>query len=219
MFVHRPEYLGLLIGVFTVVLVVADISATKLVAVGPLIFSGGTLLYSVTFLITDTVSEIWGRQWARRIVWYGFFTKLLAVSYLLLVTAKPYPEFWTLQQAFEQIFHLVPRITIAGLIAYLVAQHFDIWMFHFWKRVTKGKHLWLRNIASTSSSQFVDTLVFTIIAFAGVVPFEGLVKLFIGQYLFKVLIALADTPLCYLLVRWARGGKKDVASEQNEQHH
>lgn len=219
MFAHHLARLGLLIGIFTVVLITADISATKLVVIGPLILNGGTLLYSVTFLITDTVSEVWGKQWARRIVWYGFFGNLLAAMYLLLVIVKPYPEFWTGQQAVEQIFGLVPRITVAGLIAYLVAQHFDIWMFHFWKRVTKGKHLWLRNIASTLSSQFVDTLVFTVIAFTGVMPFESLVKLFIGQYLFKVLIALADTPLCYLLVRWARGGKKDAIDEQNEQHH
>lgn len=196
--------LALLIGLFTAVMVTSNISAAKILELGQWIVPGGVFLFAITFLITDTISEVWGKQWARRVIWFGLFGNIIAMAYLQLVAALPYPYFWTGQEAFEQTVALVPTITIAGIVAYLVSQHHDVWAFHFWKRITKGKYLWLRNILSTAVSQLIDTVLFITIAFAWFMPLEKLVGLIIGQYTFKLLLALLDTPLCYLLVRWVR---------------
>jgi hypothetical protein len=96
------------------------------------------------------------------------------------------------------IFSLMPRIAIASLIAYLISQYHDIWAFHFWKEKTGGRHLWLRNNLSTLISQLLDSLIFTLMAFAGTLPFTELIQIIITTYLLKLVVALIDTPFIYL---------------------
>lgn len=175
---------------------------SKLVNVFGLTASATVLAYSITFLMTDVISEVWGKKRANKIVFAGFVA--IVIGYLLIKIAIVWPAapFWAEQAAFEKLFGVSLRIIVGGLIAYLVSQFHDVWAFHFWRGVTKGKHLWLRNNLSTLVSQFIDTTIFATIAFYGITP---LMPLILGHYVVKVGIALLDTPFAYLLVWLIRG--------------
>lgn len=170
---------------------------SKLVNVFGLTASATVLAYSITFLMTDVISEIWGKRRANIIVVAGFLT--IVIGYLLIKLAIVWPaaSFWKDQAAFERLFGVSLRIIVGGLLAYLASQFHDVWAFHFWKKKTKGKHLWLRNNLSTLVSQFIDTTIFATVAFYGITP---LFPLILGHYTVKVVIAVLDTPFAYLLV-------------------
>jgi len=194
---RAENYLALFTCLYSGSLVLAAVLASKIIAIGHLVVPAGVLAYSVTFLITDVISEIWGKQRAQSVVIGGFVT-LVAVFVLTGVSILwPPASFWPHQQAYETILGSSARIMIASLIAYLFSQYHDVWAFHFWRRVTGERYLWLRNNASTVVSQLLDSLVFITIAFYGVMP---IVPLILGQWVVKVGVALLDTPLVYLLV-------------------
>ncbi len=165
----------------------------------------GNAAYAATFLITDILSENHGRQAARRAVWMGFFS-LLAMTLLMQLTIRfqPLPGdglAGETQAALATIFSLLPRIAVASLIAYLVSQRHDVWAFHFWKtRFPSPRMLWVRNNLSTMVSQLMDSALFVLIAFWNVFDTRVLLEIFLTTYIFKWLIAAADTPFVY----WAR---------------
>ena len=176
--------------------VMASIFANKIVLVGPFTVPAGVLVFSMTFVITDIISEAWGKQAAKRAVWTGFYANIILILSVFIVINWPSPDFF-LEAAtgFNQAIGLTVRIALAGLITYLISQHHDVWAFHFWKEKTNGKHLWLRNNASTISSQLIDSVLFITIAFYGVMP---ILPLIIGQWVVKICIALLETPFVYL---------------------
>jgi len=120
-----------------------------------------------------------------------------------------------MQEAFEKIFTMTPRIILASMIAYLIAQIHDVYAFHYWKNKTRGKHLWIRNNASTIVSQAIDTVIFITVAFYGVVPLEVLLNMIVSQYIVKVAIALIDTPFIYVATNLAKvfSERKDFAQQ------
>ena len=189
---------------FVTLLVVANVIAVK-----PLEFSGwvlpaGTIAYPFTFLVTDAISELYGRRVAIRVVWVGFCMSVAMVILVYVAKILPAAGFWEGQAAFETILGSVPRIVLGSMAAYLVSQHSDVIVFHFLRRVTNGRHLWFRNNVSTMVSQAIDTVLFVSIAFAGSVP-PGVLWNMIGtQYLVKLGVAAIDTPLVYVLVGWVR---------------
>ncbi len=187
------------IGIFATLTVVANIIASKLVTVGSIIVPAGVIVYSATFLITDILGEIYGKEYGKKAVITGFFANLIAM--LAIITAlfwKPAPIGIETAEAFNKVFGLTPRIVVASMVAYLISQTHDVYAFHFWKKKTKGKYLWLRNNASTIVSQAIDTCTFITLAFYGVVPNDVLLGMIIWQYLIKVSIALMDTPFMYI---------------------
>ena len=159
------------------------------------------LAYSVTFVCTDCISELYGRRRANQAVAAGFIAMILATALYMLALEWPGASWWENQEAFETVFGAAWRITLGGAVAYLISQFHDVWAFHFWRGRTKGKHLWLRNNLSTMTSQALDTAVFITIAFAGVFP---ILPVMIGHYLVKLAIAVIDTPVLYLIVSWVR---------------
>lgn len=194
--------------IFIASLIAANVVAVKLLLIGSFIQAAGIICYPITFLVTDIFSEVFGKERAKRLVWFGFIAQLW---FLLMVTIGrylPYPQFWDAQNAYVRIIGFIPRLVLGSLIAYLVSQLHDVWAFHFWKKKTKGKYLWIRNNASTIVSQLIDSVVFVTIAFIGVVPGKVLLMMIVVQYVCKVIIAIADTPLVYLGVRWLRVKKK-----------
>jgi len=193
----------LLVSVFVGALVISSVLASKIITVLGLFVPAGVLAYCITFVVTDVISEIWGRERANRVVFSGFITLLVTFLLIRLALAWNAAPFWTEQKAFSAVLGSTSRIIIASFIAYLASQYHDVWAFHVWRRVTEERHLWLRNTASTVVSQFIDTLVFITIAFYGTMPVIPLIK---GQYLIKVLIAVLDTPFVYLVVRLIRRG-------------
>ena len=198
---REENYLALLACVYSGSLVLAAVLASKIIAIGPLVVPAGVLAYSLTFLVTDVIGEIWGKQKAQTVVVGGFITLVLVFVLTGISIFWPPATFWPHQQAYETILGSSGRIMIASLIAYLFSQYHDVWAFSFLRRLTTERFLWLRNNVSTIVSQLLDSVIFITIAFYGVMP---LVPLIMGQWVVKVGIALLDTPLVYLLVYLVR---------------
>ncbi len=164
--------------------------------------SVGILPYPITFLITDIISEIFGKKKANQIVTAGIFASFFSMGIVLLANAAPAISSSPVDDAvFSSVFALSPIAVLASMLAYLCAQYVDIAIYHFWKRFTHGKHLWLRNNFSTFSSQFIDTLtVVSLLCIFGVLPWNLFYGLVVSGFIFKIFIALLDTPLLYLFV-------------------
>ncbi len=164
--------------------------------------SVGILPYPITFLITDLISEIFGKKKANQIVTAGIFASFFSMGIVLLADVVPAIENSPVNNAtFSKVFALSPIAVLASMLAYLFAQYVDIAIYHFWKRVTQGRHLWLRNNFSTFLSQFIDTFtVVSLLCLFKVLPWSMFYGLVVSGFLFKVLIAFLDTPFLYLFV-------------------
>ncbi len=162
--------------------------------------SVGILPYPITFLITDLISEIYGKKRANQVVVAGIFASVFSLLIILVSNHVPATTWSYVNDAtFTKVFGNSAIAVFASMITYLFAQFVDIQVYHFWKRLTKGKHLWLRNNFSTWTSQFVDTFtILILLCFFGIIPWENFKGLLISGFIFKVLVALLDTPLLYL---------------------
>ena len=191
---------------FAALLITANIVAVKPLGLGDWVMPAGIVAYPFTFLVTDTLSEVYGRRTAARVVWMGFALSVLMVALVYLSGALPAAGFWEGQAAFDETLGAVPRIVLGSMVAFLISQNSDVFLFHLVGRLTGGRYLWLRNNASTIASQAIDTALFISIAFGGTVPMDTLLNMMATQYAVKVAIAAADTPLVYALVaairRW-----------------
>lgn len=195
----------IVIGVFASLTVVANIIAFKLVNFGPFVVPSAVIAYASTFLITDIVSEFFGKKEARKAVWAGFIANIVMVIVVSMAVQWPAAPFVDQKavEAFNTVMGFAPRVVLASMVAFLLSQHHDVWAFHFWKRMTGGKHLWLRNNASTMVSQLFDTVIFISLAFYGIMPGNVILQLIIGQYVIKLLIAILDTPFIYIAIKLA----------------
>jgi len=164
--------------------------------------SVGILPYPLTFLITDLISEVYGRKKANQVVTAGIFASLFSMSIILVADLVPaIPSSPVDDKVFSSVFALSPIAVLASMLAYLCAQYVDIAIYHFWKKLTNGKFLWLRNNFSTFTSQFIDTfLVVGLLCIFKVLPWSLFYGLVVSGFLFKILIALVDTPFLYFFV-------------------
>ena len=164
--------------------------------------SVGILPYPLTFLITDLISEIYGKKKANQVVIAGIFASFFSMGIVLLADAVPIMENSPLSDNdFEKVFSLSPLAVLASMLAYLSAQFIDIKIYHFWKKFTKGKHLWLRNNFSTFTSQFLDTfIVISLLCLFEILPWDLFFGLVLSGFVFKVLVAAFDTPMLYIFV-------------------
>ncbi len=164
--------------------------------------SVGILPYPVTFLITDLVSEVYGQRKANQVVTAGIFASFFSMGIILLANfSEAIPSSPVDDVTFSKVFGLSPLGVLASMLAYLAAQYIDIKIYHYWKKVTEGRMLWLRNNFSTFSSQFIDTLtVITLLCLFGVLPWDKFYGLLVSGVIFKIIIAVLDTPFLYLLV-------------------
>ena len=162
--------------------------------------SVGILPYPITFLVTDLISEIWGAKRANRVVLAGLVSSVFVLGVVTIADMVPATNWSPVTDSeFTKVFGLTTVSVGASMAAYLAAQYIDIRLFHFWKRITKGKHLWLRNNFSTMTSQLVDTsVVVSLLCFAGVIDWERFGSLVFAGWLFKVIVAALDTPILYL---------------------
>lgn len=180
--------------------------------------SVGILPYPITFLITDLISEIYGKKKANQVVTAGIFASFFSIVILLIAQAVPaIPASPVDDATFDKVFALSPLAVLASMLAYLFAQYIDIRIYHFWKNLTHGKLLWLRNNFSTFASQFIDTFtVIVLLCSFGVLPWSLFWGLLVSGVLFKILVAALDTPLLYLLVFLFR---KKFNLKENEEIH
>lgn len=187
----------LLASVFSGSLVIASVISSKIITVVGVVLPAGILAYCITFVASDVISEIWGKQKAKQVVLGGFGALVVCLGLIHLALAWPGASVWDNHEAYGSVLGAAPRIIVASVIAYLISQNHDVWAFHFWKKTFRGKHLWIRNNLSTVSSQVIDSVIFITIAFYGIIP---IIPLIAGQVLVKILIAFLDTPVVYFLV-------------------
>lgn len=219
---RRYDFIFLILsGIFLSSLVIANSLVFKffdvsLPFVGVVTLSVGTIPYPVTFLCTDLISELYGKKRADALV----LTGLLVSGYLLLVMevgriapVSRLQDAAAVQGHYEAVFGQSARAIFASMVAYLLAQFLDVRLYHFWRRLTNGKHLWLRNNGSTMLSQLVDTAAVVTILFYGVWTQEQIAVVIASGYAFKLLAALLDTPLLYLTAHWLR----DIEDESRAQ--
>ena len=191
-----------LAAIFIAALVVCNLIANKFITIDlgfkTFVISAGVLPYPITFLITDILSEIYGKKKTARIVWAGFGASLFVLGVLLLaqqftaIAGSPVDD-----ETFNKVFGNSWRVIFASMTAYLCAQLIDVRIYHFWKEKTAGKHLWLRNNFSTVFSQLVDTTLVVCILFLGVRSNSEIIQFILDGWLFKMLCAFIDTPLLY----------------------
>ncbi len=190
--------LTVLSGVFAASIVFANIAAgVKLAVFLGLVVPAGTIAYSVTFPITDIVDEVYGKRRAVYIVWAGLAAEVAALALMYAETLLP-PLEPGMQERYLEVFTPQLRIVAASIVAYLASQHHDVWAFWKWREVTKGRHLWIRNNASTMVSQLIDSGLFVTVAFYGLFPIDVIIEMIVSMWLFKVVIAALDTPFVYL---------------------
>ena len=164
--------------------------------------SVGLLPYPITFLITDILSEIYGRKKANLVVIAGIFASFFSLAIIYVSKEAPATSWSPVNDTtFTKVFGATPLAVLASMMAYLTAQFIDIRIYHFWKKLTRGNHLWLRNNFSTFSSQIVDTLtVLLLLCSFGIISWDNFLGLLISGVLFKILIAALDTPILYLII-------------------
>ena len=204
-----------LCAIFISSLVTCNLIANKFVTVDlgfkVFIVSAGILPYPLTFLVTDLISELYGQKKANIVVFSGFVASMFVLSFLWLGGQfNAIPDSIVNDDTYNNVFQNAWRIIAASMIAYLFAQFIDVRIFHFWKRLTNGKHLWLRNNGSTIASQLVDTTLVVMILFVGVWESSKIISAIIDGWLFKMLMAAIDTPIIYGIIHLLKG-KVEIA--------
>ena len=211
----RDQFYLVLSGIFIASLVTCNLIANKFVSVDlgfkVFIVSAGILPYPLTFLVTDLISELYGQKKANLVVFSGFVASVFVLIFLWLGSQFSAISGSIVDDAtYNSVFQNAWRLIAASMVAYLFAQFVDVRIFHFWKRLTKGKHLWLRNNGSTIASQLIDTTLVVCILFVGVWESDQIYSAILDGWLFKMLMAFIDTPIIYGVIHLLKG-KIDIA--------
>ncbi len=196
--------------IFVAGLLAANLLGSKVTTLFGIAVSVGIFAYPLTFLMTDAISEVYGKKKAKQLVYAALIAQVLVLILTYISVKLPAADRYHLNEEYVQVFGGSIRMIIASLIAFIVAQVHDVWAFEFWKKKTGGKHLWLRNNLSTFGSQAIDTLLFMFIAFYGIndkFTVGFILELSVTYWLFKIAFAALDTPLVYALVKWLRSEK------------
>ena len=214
----KDRFYIILAGIFIASLVTCNLIANKFVTVNlgfkVFIISAGILPYPLTFLVTDLISEIYGQKKANLAVFSGFVASIFVLSFLWLgAQFNSIPSSIIDDFTYNAVFQNAWRLITASMVAYLFAQFIDVRVFHFWKKLTNGKHLWLRNNGSTIASQLIDTTLVISILFVGVWDTNQILSAIIDGWIFKMLMAFLDTPIIYAVIYFLKG-KIDIAPYQ-----
>lgn len=189
---------------FVTCLLAANTIAAKLIVVGGLVLSAAIVIFPISYVVGDVLTEVWGYAVTRRVIWLGFGCNALMVLAVWLGGELPAAPFWSGQAAYQQILGQAPRILGASLAAYLVGEFANAFVLAKLKIATQGRWLWMRTIGSTIVGQGLDSAVFVTLAFAGVVPAGAVVSIVAAQWIFKVAYEAAATPLTYAAVAWLK---------------
>ncbi len=198
------KYYDLILGLFVAVLLISNVASSKVLDLGPFTFDGGTILFPISYIFGDILTEVYGYKKSRRVIWTGFFAAFLMSVVFMIVGKLPPAADWPNQEAYEKILGLTPRIVIASLIAYFAGEFSNSYTLAKMKIFSKGKLLWSRTIGSTIVGEGVDTLLFVFIAFYGVFPGNLLLAILISNYVFKVCFEAAFTPFTYMIVGYLK---------------
>jgi queuosine precursor transporter len=198
------KYFDIIMALFVAVLLISNLASTKILSLGVFTFDGGTLLFPMSYIFGDILTEVYGYQRARKVIWTGFGAAILMSLVLWIVQILPPAADWHNQEAYESLLGFVPRIVLASLIAYFAGAFSNAFLLSKLKIRTKGKYLWIRTIGSTLLGEGIDTIIFCMVAFYGLFPNEVLVAIIVSNYLFKTGVEVIFTPATYAIVSFLK---------------
>jgi hypothetical protein len=195
------KYLTAISVFFVAVLLISNVASSKITTLGWFTFDAGTLLFPLSYIFGDILTEVYGYRKSRGVIWLGFFSALLMSLVFIIVGKLPPAADWGNQAAYDMILGLTPRIVLASLVAYFCGEFCNSFILAKMKVLTAGKWLWTRTIGSTLVGELVDSALFILIAFTGILPTSLLLTLIISNYVFKTAIEILFTPVTYKVVK------------------
>ena len=204
------KYYDYILGLFVAVLLISNIVSVKAVRIAlPCLnwafsFDGGTLLFPFSYIFADILTEVYGYERSRRVIWSGFTGLGLMAGLIWLVGVIPPDPMWEQQKAYEAVLLTAPRIALASIIAYFVGEFTNSYILSRLKIITRGRWLWMRTIGSTLAGELIDSGIFVYLAFWGIWDQSLIFTVFISNYIFKTLYEIAATPLTYAATGWLK---------------
>jgi uncharacterized integral membrane protein (TIGR00697 family) len=198
------KYFDIILASFVAALLISNIGAVKLIQFGSIITDGGAILFPLTYIFGDVLTEVYGYAYARRAVWTGFAVMVVASLIFIVVDIAPPAAEWHNQQAFSSILGFVPRIVLASLAAFLFGQFMNAFVLAKLKIRTKGDRLWLRLIGSTIVGELFDTIIFALIAFSGILSAWSMFKFIILGWVFKTCVEIVMLPITYRVIAYLK---------------
>ena len=209
------KYLSIISVFFVSVLLISNVASAKIVDLKWFTFDGGTLLFPLSYIFGDILTEVYGYKQSRKVIWLGFSMALLMSLVLMIVGKLPSASGWNNQNAYDLILGLTPRIVLASLIAYSAGEFSNSYILAKMKILTKGKMLWTRTIGSTLVGEFIDSVIFIMIAFLGILPLPLLFTLIVSNYIFKTAIEIFFTPITYKVVNFLKKRENEDYYDNN----
>ena len=194
------KYYDIILAVFAAILLISNLAGTKLIAFGPIITDGGAILFPISYILGDVLTEIYGYKYARRAIWVGLGVMLLAVLCFTIVRYMPPAPEYTAQASYEAVLGFFPRIVAASLAAFLTGSFLNSFVLAKLKIKTKGKKLWLRLIGSTVVGELCDTVVFAFVAFGGILQGMNMLTYILIGWIFKTVVEIVFLPITYRVI-------------------
>jgi uncharacterized integral membrane protein (TIGR00697 family) len=204
------KYYDYILGLFVAILLISNIASVKAVRIAlpfsdwAFTFDGGTLLFPFSYIFADILTEVYGYERSRRVIWTGFIGLGLMAVLIWLVGVIPPDPLWEQQKAYEAVLMTAPRIAMASILAYFIGEFTNSFILSRLKIITQGKHLWMRTIGSTLAGELIDSAIFVYLAFWGIWEHSLIFTVFISNYIFKTLYEIAATPLTYAVTGWLK---------------
>lgn len=201
--------MGFITAFFVMVLIVSNIASSKIAQAGPFSFDGGMLLFPLSYIFGDVLTEVYGYSSSRRVIWTGFLMMAIASLVFMAIGALPSAAGWDGQSAYDKILGLTPRIMIASMVAYFAGEFSNSYILAKMKVAMAGKKLWMRTIASTLVGEALDSVIFITVAFAGIFSNDLLISLIVTNYLFKVAVEVIFTPVTYAVTGFLKREERE----------
>lgn len=201
---RTSPYFVVTTALFVTCLIVSNIIAVKLITIFGLVLPAAVIIFPLSYIFGDVLTEVYGYAASRRVIWLGFACNLLAVTAIWLAGLLPAAPFWQGQNAYDAILGYTPRLLLASFLAYLVGEFTNSLVLAKLKVATNGRWLWTRTIGSTLVGEGLDSLVFITVAFVGAIPPGGLATAIVTQWLFKVAYEVLATPFTYVVITWLK---------------
>ncbi len=213
--IKEYKYLSTISVFFVSILLISNVASTKIVDFGIFTFDAGTLLFPLSYIFGDILTEVYGYNKSRKVIWLGFAMALLMALVFIIVGKLPASSDWPNQEAYNSILGMTPRIVFASLVAYTIGSFSNAFVLAKMKIWTKGKKLWARTIGSTLIGELLDSSIFILIAFVGILPTSLLLTLIISNYVFKTLVEIAFTPITYKIVSFLKKREEEDYYDNN----
>lgn len=194
------KYFLIVMSVSITSILISNVTSIKVIKLGSIMLPASALLFPITYILGDVIAEVYGFKKAKLVILIGFLCNAFMVLYFQIAIKLPPSDTWTLQECFSSVLSTTPRMFIASLCAYLFGSLSNAYIMQLLKKITRGKYLWVRTIGSTIVGEFLDTIIFSSIAFAGNMPFDVLLTMMVCQFLWKVLYEIISTPFTYYVI-------------------